>query len=83
MVRKKFPQVFYWKIADKFYSGMPDIFLCFDGTAMFIELKTATGKVSKIQEYIFNRIRQSGIEVVVCRSRKEVEKCLVTLTKGT
>lgn len=82
MIRRKFPEVWAWKISDKWFSGLPDIFLLHDGTAMFIELKTPTGKVSKIQEYTFNEIRKRGLEVVICRDRKEVEKCLVSLTKG-
>lgn len=44
------------KISDRFTSGIPDIIGCYDGRFYAIEVKTPTGKLSKIQIYEMEQI---------------------------
>ena len=46
-------------------SGVPDRLYIKEGQVIFIEFKTAKGKLSKLQEVQIERIRQQGIPVYV------------------
>lgn len=65
-------------------AGVPDIIACINGYFIAIELKTETGRVSKLQEYNIDRIRESGGVAIVLRPDKfeefkswikEVKRC--------
>lgn len=47
-------------------AGVPDFIGCMEGRFVSIELKTETGKLSRLQEHTINEIKkQNGISVVV------------------
>jgi hypothetical protein len=54
-------------------AGMPDVGICYEGRALFIELKAARGVVSAAQRSMIPRLHYAGGVVMVCRSLPEVE----------
>lgn len=57
--------------AEGVVAGMPDLHV--PALRLWIEMKTATGKVSPVQLAIHKRLRADGDFVVVCRSVEEVQ----------
>lgn len=54
--------------------GVPDrIVITPEGRVWFVELKTETGKLSKMQRYQLNRLRAQNCNVVVLYGVAEVE----------
>lgn len=52
--------------------GWPDITAVLpNGQVLFIELKTATGKLSKLQEYTLQKLQENNANSYVIRSVKE------------
>lgn len=64
------------KTSDKFTSGIPDLIICYDKRTIFVEVKTYKGKVSEIQKYTINKIRESGCEAYVCRDLDQLKLLL-------
>lgn len=56
--------------------GTPDLYVALNGKTLWIELKTATGKLSDAQKDWHERFRAQGVQVVVCRSIYEVQEAL-------
>ena len=49
--------------------GWPDLTCVLpNGTVLFIELKTATGKTSKLQDYMINKLKRNKANVYIIRS---------------
>ena len=48
--------------------GLPDIWCCVDGKLICLEVKTETGRLSKIQKLEIERIRRAGGIAEVVRS---------------
>lgn len=59
-------------------AGTPDIIACVDGIFVGLELKTSQGRLSKIQSYRLDQIKEaSGIGVVI-RCKADLLKLLST-----
>lgn len=79
-VKRKYPRAYIRKIADRFSRGIPDLLIlvhCMgravgQGGVLFVEVKTADGIVSKIQEAEMSSIRQNNGEVMVATGVDEV-----------
>ncbi|MCK4788763.1 MAG: VRR-NUC domain-containing protein [Desulfobacteraceae bacterium] len=54
-------------------AGIPDIISVVNGHAVFIEVKTASGSLSKIQRHVIGKIRKAGASVNVVRCLEEVQ----------
>ncbi len=52
-------------------AGVPDMVVIIKGQSIWMEVKTATGKQSKIQKYMQLMFRLRGVEVYVVRSVEE------------
>jgi len=76
MIKKNYPQIYYFKESNFSISGIPDLICSINGYFVAIELKTPTGKVSKIQEYTMEQIRKSGGKAFVARSVENVRNCI-------
>jgi len=59
-------------------AGVPDLQVCFQGKAHFIELKAPKGALSAVQKQVHNRLDMAGCQTVVCRSIADVEQALKT-----
>ena len=63
-------------------AGVPDrIVITAEGRVIFAELKTETGKLSKIQEYTIGQMRQRGADVRVLYGLSDVKEFLAELKK--
>lgn len=74
MLKKQYPSFWFWKVSDKFTSGIPDIVGCYgvDGKMVGIEVKTDKGKLSKLQEHTLRKIKAAGGSVCVARNVNDV-----------
>lgn len=71
-IKKQYPLAVVFKLSDRWLSGLPDLLIIINGQVLFVELKTDTGVLSKIQLYTINRINNAGGRALVCRSVDEV-----------
>lgn len=60
-------------------AGEPDIFLSVGRAALWVELKTASGRLSPLQRVTLARIQATGAEVVVARSLADVQAAVENL----
>ena len=83
------PNSFAWKVPDQrayrngvyrkdtlMPAGQPDVTAIVDGVVIFLEVKTAVGKLSEKQKAFHSRIMQCGGVVHVVRSVREVKDLL-------
>jgi Holliday junction resolvase len=59
--------------------GIPDLMAIKDGRVIFFEVKSAGGKVSKLQEHQMEQLREIGVEAYVVRSTVEVKSLLTNV----
>ena len=52
--------------------GVPDLLICFQGKASWIELKAPDGDLTAIQRNMHDRLRECGCRVEVARSVRQV-----------
>lgn len=57
-------------------AGTPDLLVIGHGRLFWIEVKTLTGEVSKVQRDMHDFLRENGQHVFICRSVEDVKKCL-------
>ena len=80
----KSKDIYYFKYFGNAYStpGILDLTLCVNGKFIGVEIKTEKGKVSTLQEYNINRIKDSGGIAIVLRPsgfddfKKQIEDLL-------
>ena len=75
---KKTPNCFCWKTHGGMYgtAGIPDIIACIGGHFYGFEVKTETGKPTKLQEAVIRKINAAGGTALVVRSVDEVRAVL-------
>lgn len=77
MLRKEYPNVWCWKVNDRFTSGVPDIIGCLPSGRMFaVELKVRPNKATRLQEHVIGKIRASGGIAGVAYSLDDVRNIL-------
>lgn len=60
--------------------GVPDrIIITATGRVIFVELKTETGRLSKIQRYIVGQMQKRGADVRVVKGLDEVKQLLAEI----
>ena len=77
---KSVPRCFAWKEHGSIYgtAGIPDIIACVNGRFVAFEVKTQTGKATKLQEATIKKILSAGGVAAVVRSVDEVRAVLET-----
>jgi hypothetical protein len=77
---KTVPGCFAWKEHGGIYgtAGVPDIIACVNGRFVAFEVKTPSGKATKLQEAIIKKILTAGGVAAVVRSVDEVRAVLET-----
>jgi len=75
---KTVPGCFCWKEHGGMYgtAGIPDIIACVNGRFVAFEVKTASGKATKLQEATIRKILNAGGVAAVVRSVDEVKVIL-------
>jgi len=78
---KKQPDVFCWKVlgTSSGIRGLPDICGNVGEKALYLEVKTETGKISPSQSVIHAKIEKSGGQVFVVRHLSEAIKAVESL----
>ena len=67
-IRARKPEAYVRKLSDRYTRGLPDILVVWHGRAIFLEIKTETGKLSKLQAREIEAIWQAGGLAHVVRS---------------
>jgi Holliday junction resolvase len=75
---KSVPRCFVWKTHGGMYgtAGIPDIIACIDGMFVALEVKTPSGKLTKLQEITIRRIRDAKGKAFKVTSVGEVKTIL-------
>ncbi|MFX4263106.1 VRR-NUC domain-containing protein [Pelotomaculum propionicicum] len=78
---KTVPTCFAWKTHGGIYgtAGIPDIICCIGGRFVAFEVKTPSGKLTKLQEITIQRIRKAKGQAYKVSSVKEVKTILERL----
>ena len=78
---KTVPHTFCWKEHGGMYgtAGLPDIICCIGSRFIAFEVKTPTGKLSKLQEIMIRNIRAAKGEAFMVTSVEEVKEVLQNL----
>ena len=78
---KTVPHCFFWKEFGGQYgtAGLPDIIVCYRGRFVAFEVKTPSGRPSKLQEITIAKIKAAKGEAFIVRSVQEVRHILETL----
>ena len=78
---KTVPQSFCWKEHGGMYgtAGLPDIICCIGGRFIAFEVKTPSGKLTKLQEITITKIKAAKGKAYKVTSVKEVQSILETL----
>lgn len=81
---KTVPRCFFWKEHGGMYgtAGIPDIICCISGDFFAFEVKTETGKTTKLQDAMIRKITDAGGIAVVVRSVEDVQKTLEAFGYG-
>lgn len=79
---RSIPNSFCFKEHGNMYgcAGLPDIICCINGRFVAFEVKTPSGKLSKLQEIMIQRIRRAKGEAYKVTSVEEVKNILQDLT---
>ena len=82
MIRKEFPDIWFYKSNDNFRSGLPDLILNVAGRFGGIELKVGKNEPTPLQTYELHRIKKAGGFAYVARSIEEVRRILKEIIEG-
>lgn len=78
---KAVPGCFAWKEHGGMYgtAGLPDIICCINGRFIAFEVKTPSGKLTKLQRVTLQKIEDAKGKARMVRSRGEVKSFLISL----
>lgn len=60
-------------------SGIPDIICCYRGRFLGFEVKTSTGKPTKLQQAVIRKINRAGGTARIVRSLEDVKAALADI----
>jgi hypothetical protein len=63
-------------------NGFPDLMVLIAGSAIFIEVKSATGKVSELQKYRHKQLHELGYPIIITSSLTHFKNELDTIGKN-
>jgi len=80
-LKDDFPGFFYQKISDRFTSGLPDYYLLFKGTSIWIELKNQGKRPRKIQSYTLKKLCDAGAITISTDSFEDISNLIENIVK--
>lgn len=60
-------------------SGIPDIICCYRGRFLGFEVKTETGKPTRLQQAVIRKINRAGGTALIVRSLEDVKAALADI----
>jgi len=71
-----------YKVHAESATGFPDLFLCYGGRIILVELKSPakTGRLSERQQVIHRRLREKGVKIYVSDSQDSAVEIIGILT---
>lgn len=66
--------IYVRKLSDKYHAGILDCFICYQGRAIWCELKVLPNKLTPLQADEIKKIRAAGGNAVVIASNKTATK---------
>lgn len=75
------PHIFFWKVSDRFTSGIPDFYVLIAGTPVHIELKDKGKKPSNIQKHVISSIKLAGGHALISDCFFEVKGFIELILK--
>ena len=60
-----------YKVEARGQAGFPDLLVVLDGVSSYLEVKTKTGRLSRLQEHCIKQMREHGARVFVVRTPAE------------
>lgn len=66
-LKDSYPDAYIVKLSDKWVSGLPDIMMIYDTVAYFFEVKTSTGKPTKLQLFTIKQLIKAGAQATIVR----------------
>ena len=78
---KTVPDCFSWKTHGGMYgtAGIPDVICCYRGRFVAFEVKTPSGRLTKLQEIMITKIKAAKGEAFKVTSVEEVKEILKNL----
>jgi hypothetical protein len=77
MLRDEYPNIWCYKVNDRFTSGIPDILGCLQGGHLFaLELKVLPNKATKLQDHVIRKIQAAGGKAGVAYNMDDVRNIL-------
>ena len=71
----------FYKFTSPGKRGIPDRIIIGRGHTVFVELKSATGKLSKLQEVTIAQMIEHGADVRVCNSKEAIDELFLEASK--
>ena len=80
---RSFDGCFCWKEHGGPYgsNGIPDIICCYRGRFVALEVKTDTGKPTRLQEAVIRKINHAGGCALIVRSVEDVKAALAAINE--
>ena len=63
-------------------NGVPDIICCYHGRFVAFEVKTDTGRPTRLQEAVIRKINRAGGVALIVRSVEDVKAALAAITES-
>lgn len=73
--------LWYYKVSDRFTSGIPDFIVCYKGRLGALELKAPKKKATELQKITLDRIFRAGGVVSVADCDEKVDEFINQLTE--
>jgi len=73
-------EIYYIKTIACSKAGVPDVVICYGGIFFAVEIKALNGRLSKLQQYNFDRIENNGGKIAII-SEKNINFAIDLLTQ--
>lgn len=72
ILRNYLPDVYYRKISDRFHAGILDLYICYKGKCIWLELKIHPNRLTPLQYREILAIKDAGGQAYILTAKKDV-----------